>query len=106
MTTTKLSPTQRSLTYLREQGWVADVVERWKGPRNRSDFLGVIDIVGVRPGQTVGVQTTTTGNSAARVHKLEASEHFDDLRGAGWLLCVHGWSRHVDGLWHLKETWL
>src|SRR5690606_37554474 len=50
------SPTARTLAWLREQGWDADVVERWvPGAKVRRDFLGFADILAIRGEATLAV---------------------------------------------------
>jgi len=58
-----LSPTQRTLRYLREQGRICGIVERFNqyaGPfGQRSDLFGFIDIITLDPEKgIVGVQCT------------------------------------------------
>jgi hypothetical protein len=91
-----MSPTARSLKYLRAQGFRAQVVERWvPRARRRIDLFGCIDIVCLDDAIGVlGVQTTTAANVAARLTKI-ATECREDARA--WLeacnaLHVHGWA--------------
>ena len=99
------SPTQRSLAYLRAQGYTVAVVEKWNPyARIRQDLWGIIDILGIRKGETVGVQTTSGGNVSARVHKIAESEHIDAIRRAGWRIVVHGWRKGKNGRYTLQEV--
>ena len=57
-----LSPTQRTLKAMREQGRICGVVERFNrfvGPHGiRQDFLGFIDIIGIDPEDgIIGIQS-------------------------------------------------
>jgi hypothetical protein len=89
-----MSPTQRSLAYLREQGMTCEVVERWNAfARIRQDLFGIIDIVALDEQQTLGVQTTSWTNVSARVKKIAESPHLPALLRAGWVLEVHGWKK-------------
>ena len=100
-----MTPTQRSLAYLRDQGYVAEVVERWNPfARRRIDLFSVIDIVCLGDGETIGVQTTSASNVSARVKKITASEHLPALRRAGWRLVIHGWRKNAAGKWVLREV--
>jgi hypothetical protein len=64
------SPTSRSLERLRKEGWTAGVVEKWiPMTKQRLDLFGCIDIVAVRPGQTLGVQATSDSNVNGRITK-------------------------------------
>jgi hypothetical protein len=94
-----VSPTQLSLRRLRSEGWAVDVCERWVpmggGAQSvRRDLFGLLDLVALRAGETMGVQTTTASNYLSRVKKLTDDEHrptLDLLLEAGWLVAVHGW---------------
>jgi hypothetical protein len=89
-----MSPTQKSLAYLREQGMTCEVVERWNAfARIRQDLFGIIDIVALDEQQTLGVQTTSWTNVSARVKKIADSPHLPALLRAGWVLEVHGWKK-------------
>lgn len=94
----KLSPTERTLKYLREQGYFAVVVERWNPfARIRQDLFGIVDVLGVRRGETIGVQCTSASNVSERVKKLAEHESTPRLREAGWRLEVHGWTKGKRG---------
>ena len=69
------SPTQRALWHLRDDGWTAQVVERWNQyAKVRQDLFGVIDIVAMREGTGIlGVQATSGSNHSTRVKKIIAS---------------------------------
>ena len=100
------SPTQRSLAYLRQEGCdLVQVVERWNPhARVRQDLFGVIDILAIREGETIGVQATSAANVSSRVRKLEDSDALGALRAAGWTILVHGWRKGSNGRWQLKEV--
>lgn len=90
------STTKLSLDHLRGLGYVVDVVERWVpapagGRQVRRDLFGILDLVALRGGETLGVQTTTYGELSRRARKIAESEHVGALREAGWRLVVHGW---------------
>lgn len=88
------SPTENSLAYLRENGWTAEVVERWiPGANIRKDLWGFVDIVAIRGEKTLGVQTTSYSNVSARVRKIQESDMLPLVREAGWLIHVHGWAK-------------
>lgn len=72
----KTSPTQRSLRYLREQGYLPAVVEKWNPHAHvRQDLFGFVDIVAVRRDETLAVQACSGagGDPARRVRKI--AEH-------------------------------
>jgi hypothetical protein len=112
------SPTSRSLKYLRNSGYVAEVVERWiplspsKDPKPgkqpsavRRDLFGCIDIVGVhrgRPG-ALGVQATSASNVSARLTKARSVRELVDWLEAGNQFQVHGWWQdEATGRWHVR----
>ena len=87
-----MSPTQRSLKRLRDDGWTAQVVEYWNHyARRRIDLFGCIDIVAVRVGETLGVQATTGANGAARVAKAQESADLRIWLAAGNRFEVWAW---------------
>ena len=100
-----MTPTQRSLAHLRAAGWQVAIVEHWNPfARIRQDLFGVLDLLAVRDGVTLGVQTTSGSNVSARVRKIAESETVPALRKAGWLLHVHGWRKGANGRWALREV--
>ena len=88
-----MSPTARSLAYLKEQGWLVDTVERWiPGANIRKDCFGCFDLIAVRPGEAALIQVTSASNVAARVQKIADSELVAKVRECGvFTLLVHGW---------------
>lgn len=98
------TPTQRTLKWLRDNGWTAAVVEKWNPHAGiRQDLFGIIDVIGIGEAGTIGVQSTSYSNISARVRKIEESEHLADLRKAGWAICVQGW-RKVGSRWQCKTV--
>ena len=91
-----MSPTQRSLAYLRKEGYVCQVVERWNPFAHcRQDLFNFIDIVCIKEGEmgVLGVQTTSTANMSARIKKIN-----DLVVSTTWLttgnhIWVIGWSK-------------
>ena len=70
----------------------------------RQDLFGIIDIVCVGNGETIGVQATSGANVASRIAKIEDSDALADLRDAGWQIVVHGWRKNAKGRWELREV--
>ena len=98
-----MTPTQRSLKHLREDGWLAEVVERWiPQARKRKDLFGFVDIVALRDDTTLGVQVTSGSNVSARVHKIADSDLVGAVRCAGWAIHVHGWRKNSKGRYVLR----
>lgn len=90
------SPTQRTLQWLRDAGYRAEVVERWvPQTKTRRDLFGCLDILAVNDDETVGVQATSGSNVSARVAKireLDAARAW--LMGSRRLLVV-GWKKYA-----------
>jgi hypothetical protein len=95
------------LQYLRAQGYLCAIVEKWNAHAQvRQDLWGIADILAVR-GQRVDsrdraphwidivlVQTTTIANIAAREKKIRAKPHTEFLLRAGVRIAIHGWGRN------------
>lgn len=98
------SPTQRSLAWLRSHGWTAVVVERWNAhAKCRQDLFGFADILAIRPGRTLLVQTTTRDHVAHRVAKIgHTAEAFAWLdRSPEREIEVHGWKENAVRVIHV-----
>jgi hypothetical protein len=97
-----MTPTQRSLKYLREQGYTVAITERWNPfARIRQDLFGFVDLLAIRKGETLAVQTTSTGVSE-RIKKIQDSEYLPKIRDAGWMIHVHGWRKNSKGRYVLR----
>lgn len=97
-----VSPTQRSLALLREQGYLCEIVERWNPwAKIRQDLFGIGDILAIKDNETLMVQTTSRSNVNARVKKISESEVLPVILRAGWRVQVHGWGELVSG-WDCK----
>ena len=93
------SPTQLSLKKLRDEGWLAEVVEKWvPGANIRKDLWGWTDIVAIKDGETLAVQTTSYSNMSARAKKIAESDTVAEVRKAGWSIQIWGW-RKVNNRW-------
>ena len=96
------SPTERSLKKMRDDGYLVAVVERWNPhARIRQDLFGIIDLLGIKDGETLAVQTTTLSNMKARILKISESEATPIIRLANWKIEVHGWRKLKSG-WECK----
>ena len=97
-----MTPTQRSLAYLRDEGYLVAIVEHWNPfARIRQDLFGFIDQLAIRRDETLAVQVTASGVSS-RVKKIEASPHLGRVREAGWRLHVHGWRKNSKGKYVMR----
>lgn len=97
-----ISPTQRSLKYLRDMGYTVAVVEHWNGfVHKRYDLFGFIDLLALRGEETLAVQTTSYSNVSARINKIKDHENVGAVRDAGWAIAVHGWHK-VGNRWQVR----
>ena len=99
------SPTQRSLRYLRDEGWpLVEIVEHWNPhAKVRHDLFGFVDLLAVGPKGVLAVQTTTSDNVAARVRKIAEHPNIAAVREAGIAVHVHGW-RRAGRAWALRTV--
>jgi len=103
------SPTARSLKWLRDQGYTAEVVEKWNQySRTRRDLFNFGDILAFLP-DVIGclmVQATTTPNISARLKKMEGIENVEKWKLAHNQVVVHGWAKRGERgkrkKWQLK----
>jgi len=92
------SPTQRTLKWLRDAGYTCAITEHWNSfTRQRKDLFGFVDVLAVKRGETIGVQTTSASNVSARVKKIAEHENTPRLREAGWRILVVGWVKGKRG---------
>jgi hypothetical protein len=99
-----MTPTARTLTLLRREGFTAGVVERWLPyARMRSDLFGCMDVVAVRGGEpgVLGVQATTAANLAARLKKAKQQPELRAWLAAGNRFAVFAWHKR-GGRWQVR----
>lgn len=97
------SPTSLTLRHLRDLGYTAEVTERWNPhARVRNDLFGFVDVLAVRGGETLAVQTTSASNVAARIRKIADHPNLPAVRAAGWSIRCHGWAKRA-GRWTLTR---
>lgn len=92
----KTSPTQRSLKFLRDRGYTAQVVEKWNQfAKVRQDLFGFIDIVAIKPGivGVLGVQTTSKAHLSDREKKAEKLETYKIWLECGNKVWMMGWKK-------------
>lgn len=101
-----MSPTARSLKFLRDRGWTAQVVERWNQfAKVRQDLFGFADIVAIHPQQqgVLAVQSTSFPNRLARLRKVCAEPRALIWVQAGNAIEIHGWRKESSG-WAPNST--
>lgn len=90
-----MTPTQKTLKWLRASGWLAEVVERWNHfARRRQDLFGFVDIVAVRENVTWLVQCTSQAGVSARKRKILDHPHSSRVHnGLTRFVAVVGWRK-------------
>ncbi len=90
-----MSPTQRSLKWLRDQGFTVAIVERWNPyAKIRQDLFGCLDLLAISPTHgIIGIQATSTGNLSARDKKILAEPKAGIWLASGGKITCHGWSK-------------
>ena len=90
-----MTPTSRTLRHMRDDGWIAEVVEKWVPmARIRRDLFGCIDIVAVKAGERIcGIQATSGSNVNARIKKSLAEPRLKTWLEAGGRFAVMGWAK-------------
>jgi hypothetical protein len=97
-----MTPTQRSLIYLREQGYLCEVVEKWNSfTKTRKDLWGWCDILAIRENEILAVQVTAAGVSS-RIKKIMESDTLPIVRKAGIRVEVHGFRKNVKGRYVMR----
>jgi hypothetical protein len=99
-----VSPTQRTLKHLRDQGYpLVAVTEKWNPhAKIRQDLFGIIDVLAVGA-DIVAVQATSGSNVSKRVAKITESVALPVLRKANIRVLVHGWTKRR-GRYQLREV--
>lgn len=93
-----MSPTQRTLKALRDQGYRVAIVEKWNPhARIRQDLYGCIDVLAIGNSETRAVQCTSLQNLNPRIEKLTHHEALPDMRNAGWRIECWGWRKLKSG---------
>jgi hypothetical protein len=88
------SPSQRTLTLLRKEGFTAQVVEK-KVPYSHlsQDLFGCIDILGIKAGEPVlAIQATSRANQSARYKKSIATPALRVWLATGSRFQIWGWA--------------
>ena len=84
---------QLSRDLLVKTGWRVANVEKWNpATGTKNDLFGIFDLLALRDGVTMGVQTTSKTNLASHVRKMRAADALGDVI-VGWVvrLMLHGW---------------
>lgn len=99
-----VTPSQRSVKYLRDNGYMVANVESYNAfTRRRHDLYGCIDLLAIGNGETLAVQVTSKGNMKARIDKVSESDALPEMLRSGWRVLVHGWWKNKSGRYEMKE---
>jgi hypothetical protein len=99
-----MSPTARTLAYLRKQGMVCQVVERFNPfCKIRIDLFGCIDIVAVSETNIIGIQATSGSNHSARKKKILESDILPLWKKAGGVIKLISWIKNKKNRWIARE---
>lgn len=90
-----MRPLQRSLGWLRKQGYLAQKVEHWNAfAKRRVDLFGFADIVAVRAGEPgVTAIQVCWKDVPAHVEKLNAIPAVSTWLSCGNRLVIHSWAK-------------
>jgi len=92
----KIRPTSRTLNYIRQHGWEADIVERWNPYAGRFgrriDLFGLIDIIAIGEGKIIGIQSCGSDFAKHKKRILQNPLAFQWLQAGGRLLLI-GWRK-------------
>ena len=99
------SPTQRSLKLMRDRGYLCEVTERWNPfAKIRQDLFNFVDVLCIKDGETVAVQTTSYSNVSARIKKISELDTPPIVKMAGWKIIIQGWHKNKEGKWVVREV--
>lgn len=92
---------------MKDRSYLCAVVEHWNGfAKIRQDLYGFIDVLCIKDGETIAVQTTSYSNISARVKKIKGLDAYSIVKSAGWKIVVHGWRKNKSNRWEVKEVFL
>jgi len=95
-----VSPTQRTLKHLRDQGWTAVVVASWNAFSKTRRDVWTADILAYRDGNVLLVNATDATSVSKRLAKAQASPEAQGWCGGELRRCgfaVMGWKKGVRG---------
>jgi hypothetical protein len=99
---TVVNHNQRVMKRLRNEGYCAEVVERWDSfSRRRHDLFGFIDVLAVGNGLTLAIQVTSRSNMSSRRNKMRAAPELQAMCDAGWRVELWGFDKPASR-WRLE----
>lgn len=91
----KATHKHRAREKLEALGWLVGDVEKWlPQAKKRIDLFGIIDLVGLKDGQTLGLQVTGPTNVSGHVDKMLSEPRLVDVLNANWIVEVWGVRNH------------
>lgn len=103
----KVSPTVRTLKWLRDNGYSCQVVEKYNiFAHVRIDLFGCIDVVAIKYGENgvLGVQTTSSDNISKRIEKSIAIPELKTWLETSNRFIVQGWRKNAKNRWVSREV--
>jgi hypothetical protein len=96
--------TQKTMRLLEEQGYKVGIVERVI-PRVfiRKDLFGIVDLIAIRPGEIVGVQSTSWNQRLDHLQTLRSSANTVPWLESGAKLLLVSWKKRRAGTRHRYE---
>jgi hypothetical protein len=112
-----MSPTRRTLLYLRKEGCqLVAITEHWNAWAGiRQDLFGIIDVLAIKDDQIIAVQCCASSGVSKRVDKIAEAEFKNPETGetchtlsalltAKIKVYVFGWSKLANGRWQLRKV--
>lgn len=105
--------TQMTLKWLKKNGYECGIVEKWNQfSRRRIDLFNIIDIVAMKEGELVGVQSTSQGGKSSHYTTI-----IEEPRSRLWLstgskLLLLTWTKVLKKrggkakIWKANEYWI
>lgn len=96
-----MTPTVKTLTFLRELGYEACDVTGYKHPKSskfpmKQDLFGCVDIVAFRDMDVLFIQTTNKANVANHIEKYRDNKWLKLMLKAGLVFLIYGWDGEKD----------
>lgn len=97
MAKSSLSPTQRTIRALKNEGTICGIVEKFNphvGPHGiRQDLFGFLDVIALSPNGIIGVQCCAGSGHAAHKAKILANEVAPEWLKSGGRIQIWSWSK-------------